>query len=182
MYYHQIGTLYFFILTKDQNVIQTSLLRLDILQNTTNYICHFLPLYFQIEKIYASENWETILPMTELKPGYENTRYHYFPIDPSKTYTHLRLNIFPDGGIARIRTYGVMVPPTTEKLLRREIKGRSLVDLVAMENGGVCEGLSDAHYGHPRNLIKRNRGINMADGWETARRQDRPPVLKVHFC
>lgn len=120
--------------------------------------------------------------MTELKPGYENTRYHYFPIDPSKTYTHLRLNIFPDGGIARIRTYGVMVPPTTEKLLRREIKGQSLVDLVAMENGGVCEGLSDAHYGHPRNLIKRNRGINMADGWETARRQDRPPVLKViHF-
>ena len=48
-----------------------------------------------------------------------------------------------------------------------------------MVNGGVCQGLSDAHYGHPRNLIKPNRGINMGDGWETARRKDRPPILKV---
>ena len=72
-----------------------------------------------------------------------------------------------------------MVPPSPEKLLRYEINGKSLVDLVAMDNGGVCQGLSDAHYGHPRNLIKKNRGFNMADGWETARRQDRPSVLKV---
>ena len=100
-------------------------------------------------------------------------------MDPTKRYTHLRLNIYPDGGVARLRTYGVMVPPSPEKLLRYEINGESLVDLVAMDNGGVCQGLSDAHYGHPRNLIKKNRGFNMADGWETARRQDRPSVLKV---
>ena len=48
-------------------------------------------------------------------------------------------------------------------------------------NGLYFQGLSDAHYGHPRNLIKRGRGINMGDGWETARRKDRPPVLKVGF-
>ena len=78
--------------------------------------------------------------------------------------------------IGRLRTYGVMQPPPIERLLGL---GGSLVDLVAMENGGVCQGLSDAHYGHPRNLIKRGRGINMGDGWETARRKDRPPVLKV---
>ena len=71
-----------------------------------------------------------------------------------------------------------MQPPPIERLLGL---GGSLVDLVAMENGGVCQGLSDAHYGHPRNLIKRGRGINMGDGWETARRKDRPPVLKVSF-
>ena len=117
--------------------------------------------------------------MTDLKPGYEDTRYHYFTVDPTKMYTHIRLNIYPDGGVARLRTYGVMVPPSPEKLLRYEISGESLVDLVAMDNGGVCQGLSDAHYGHPRNLIKKNRGFNMADGWETARRQDRPSVLKV---
>ena len=46
---------------------------------------------------------------------------------------------------------------------------------------GVCQGLSDAHYGHPRNLIKKERGKDMGDGWETARRKDRPPVLKVSF-
>ena len=43
------------------------------------------------------------------------------------------------------------------------------------------QGLSDAHYGHPRNLIKKERGKDMGDGWETARRKDRPPVLKVSF-
>ena len=69
-----------------------------------------------------------------------------------------------------------MQPPPIERLLGL---GGSLVDLVAMENGGVCLGLSDAHYGHPRNLIKKNRGIDMGDGWETARRKDRPAVLKV---
>ena len=114
--------------------------------------------------------------MTELQPGYDSTRMHFFRVkDPNKTYTHLRLNIFPDGGIGRLRTYGVMQPPPIERLL----SNTALVDLVAMENGGVCQGLSDAHYGHPRNLIKRGRGINMGDGWETARRKDRPPVLKV---
>jgi len=130
-----------------------------------------------VEKFYASENWETLVPMTELQPGYDSTRMHFFRVkDSNKTYTHLRLNIYPDGGIGRLRTYGVMQPPPIERLLGL---GGSLVDLVAMENGGVCQGLSDAHYGHPRNLIKRGRGINMGDGWETARRKDRPPVLKV---
>ena len=117
--------------------------------------------------------------MTELKPGYDTTRHHFFEVkDKKKTYTHLRLNIYPDGGIGRLRTYGVMQPPPIEHFLGL---GGSLVDLVAMEHGGVCQGLSDAHYGHPRNLIKRGRGINMGDGWETARRKDRPPVLKVGF-
>ena len=92
-----------------------------------------------------------------------------------------RLNIYPDGGVARLKVFGVMVCPSPERLLRYDIGGKSLIDLVAMDNGGVCEGLSDAHYGHPRNLIKKNRGFNMADGWETARRQDRPPILKVGF-
>lgn len=119
--------------------------------------------------------------MTELKPGYESTRMHYFSVDSDEIYTHLRLNIYPDGGIARLRTYGVLSAPPIERLLRYNIEGASetLVDLVAIENGGVCVSLSDAHYGHPRNLIKRGRGINMGDGWETARRKDRPPILKV---
>jgi allantoicase len=47
-----------------------------------------------------------------------------------------------------------------------------------MVNGGVCMGYSDAHYGHPRNIIQPGRGFNMGDGWETARRLDRPCVLQ----
>ena len=117
--------------------------------------------------------------MTKLKPGYENSRMHYFQVNSDEVYTHLRLNIYPDGGVARLRTFGVTSAPPIERMLTYDYEGKKLVDLVAMENGGVCEGLSDAHYGHPRNLIKPGRGINMGDGWETARRKDRPPILKV---
>lgn len=113
------------------------------------------------------------MPMTKLDAGYQETRFNYFNISNIGKWTHLRLNIFPDGGIARFRVYG-FTTPEWNKINRDE-----LVDLIASENGAVCEGYSDAHYGHPRNLIKPGRGINMGDGWETARRLDRPPVLEA---
>ena len=47
------------------------------------------------------------------------------------------------------------------------------VDLCSVTEGGLCLGYSDAHYGHPRNIIKPGPGVNMGDGWETARRLDR---------
>lgn len=127
---------------------------------------------------YKSDEWETIVPMTKLNPGYESTRYHYFGVASRKTFTHLRLNLFPDGGVARLKTYGVVVP-NVDRLLTYNEDGIDLIDLAAMENGGVCLELSDAHYGHPRNIIRKGRGVNMGDGWETARRLDRPPILKV---
>ena len=48
-----------------------------------------------------------------------------------------------------------------------------------MENGGMCLGYSDAHYGHPRNMIMPREPENMGQGWETARRLDRPEILTV---
>lgn len=71
-----------------------------------------------MEAFYKSEQWETLVPITELRPGYESTRLHYFPLKSSKIYTHLRLNIFPDGGIARLKTYGIMKAPSFDRLLR----------------------------------------------------------------
>ena len=68
-----------------------------------------------MEKLYGSKDWETLVPMTELQPGYDTTRHRFFRMkDPNKTYTHLRLNIYPDRGIGRLRTYGVMQPPLIE--------------------------------------------------------------------
>ncbi len=78
-------------------------------------------------------------------------------------FTHVRLNIFPDGGIARFRVYGevsIQIQDQTQTL-----------DLLALENGGRVIAYSDAHFGHPRNLINPGRGINMGDGWETKRRR-----------
>lgn len=127
-------------------------------------------MFNQVSKI-DSENWTEILPMTELRPGYPETRHNYFKIDSAQPWTHLRLNMYPDGGIARLRVYG-----EAKKDLQQESE---IIDLVSMKNGGVCKGYSNAHYGHPRNLIRPGDGINMGDGWETARRLDRPAVLQA---
>ena len=87
-------------------------------------------------------------------------------------FTHVRLNIFPDGGVARLRVYGVSVPR-----LPLSSSPSSPLELSSARLGGLCLGYSDAHYGHPRNMIKTEAAVNMGDGWETARRLDRPPVL-----
>jgi len=117
-----------------------------------------------------SEKWTTIVEMSSLGAGYKDTCKSYFTAKGKGPFTHIRLNIFPDGGVARMRIYGVAVPSLPDSSF-------SLVDLVSANMGGVCIGYSDAHYGHPRNMIKTGRGKDMGDGWETARRLDRPPVL-----
>ncbi|XP_074103885.1 putative inactive allantoicase [Cotesia typhae] len=119
-----------------------------------------------------SENWTTIVPQTELQPGYEATRRQNFHSTSTEQWTHLRLNLFPDGGIARLRAYGLIIPQKPREFAER-------IDLVAQQNGGVCEEYSNAHYGHPRNLIKSGNSSSMKDGWETARRLDRPPIIQI---
>lgn len=120
-----------------------------------------------------SDEWTELLSMTPLAAGYEDTRHDYFHIDTDQVCTHIRVNIYPDGGIARLRVYGE-VRPNIENLLKV-----NEVDVIALQNGGACIDFSNAHYGHPRNLIKPGRGVNMGDGWETARRLDRPEILEI---
>ena len=124
----------------------------------------------------ATEVWTEILPMTELKPGNPATAHNFFVINNSERWTHVRLNIYPDGGVARLRVYGLAVKDWTQMIMTNK---EMIVDLAAMENGGAVVGWSNMHYGHPRNLIAPGPGINMGDGWETARRVDRPSVLEL---
>lgn len=103
--------------------------------------------------------WQNILKNSLLGPS----DHHIFNIDTEQVFTHIRLNIYPDGGVARFRVYGevqIQVKDSTQTL-----------DLLALENGGRVIAYSDAHFGHPRNLINPGRGINMGDGWETKRRR-----------
>ncbi|GBP05442.1 Allantoicase [Eumeta japonica] len=125
----------------------------------------------QIE-LLVSERWEELIPKTPLRPGYEHSRHNYQKVVSDEAWTHIRVNMYPDGGIARLRVFGEArpAPPLSDEL----------VDLASMLSGGVCQGFSNAHYGHPRNTIKPGRGVNMGDGWETARRLDRPEVLRAN--
>ena len=103
--------------------------------------------------------WTEILGQTEL----EGDTHHYLAIESDSIWTHLRLNIFPDGGIARLRVYGEVQTDFSA------VAGT--VDLVALENGGRAIDCSDEHYGSMHNLNVAGRGVNMGDGWETARRR-----------
>ena len=106
-------------------------------------------------------SWTEVLPPVELQGG----SHHYHDIDGQTQFTHLRLNIFPDGGVARLRVYG-LIQPDWSKYGPDEI-----IDLVALESGGQAIACSDEHYGSIHNLNAPGRGINMGDGWETARRR-----------
>ena len=105
--------------------------------------------------------WSSILEKSSLNPGSQNL----FAVKNDETWTHVRLNIFPDGGVARLRIYGVVVPDWS-KLKRGE-----LVDLAAVENGGVVLACSDMFFSSMNNLIMPGRAENMGDGWATKRRR-----------
>ncbi len=106
--------------------------------------------------------WTEVLPATSLK----GNSHHYLPVSAEGRFTHLRLNIYPDGGVARLRVYGT---PATDWSKRDK---SALYDLVAAENGGRIVGWNDAHFGLPHNLLMPGRGVNMGDGWETRRRRE----------
>ncbi|KAG7316505.1 hypothetical protein KOW79_020046 [Hemibagrus wyckioides] len=120
-----------------------------------------------------SESWEEIVPVKMLRPGYSDSCHNFFSVTYPHRVTHIRLNMYPDGGIARLRVYGVGQRNWSS------VSSQEEMDLVTLVNGGVCVGYSDAHFGHPRNMIGLGRADSMADGWETARRLDRPKVLTM---
>jgi allantoicase len=115
-----------------------------------------------LDRVTGGEvRWEPVLAKSQLKGDSEN----FFETNSKKRVTHLRLSIFPDGGVARLRVHGNVVPD--EKIFA---DGRE-VDLAALENGGIVIGASDMHYGNPQNLIMPGRSTHMGDGWETRRRR-----------
>lgn len=106
--------------------------------------------------------WHELIGKTPL----QGDAHHYLSVADARTWTHLRLHIYPDGGVARLRVYGVAhcdwaALPQGEK-----------VDLVAMQRGGRALACNDMHFGHMSNLIAPGHGLNMGDAWETRRRRE----------
>jgi allantoicase len=109
----------------------------------------------------AGAEWVTIVPRSALAGDSRNQ----FPVTAPERFTHVRLSIYPDGGVARLRVYGDAVPDP-----RLFPDGR--FDLAALEHGGRVVGCSDMFYGSPANLIMPGLARVMGEGWETARRRD----------
>jgi allantoicase len=109
-------------------------------------------------------SWKPLLETTPLA----GNQHHLLPLPAAQAtlFSHLRLNIFPDGGIARLRVYGRAGRVTTTA----DDAGR--IDLAALVNGARALAWNDAHFGCVTNMLLPGRGIDMGDGWETRRRRE----------
>jgi allantoicase len=108
----------------------------------------------------AGADWRPLVPRSRLAGDSRNE----FPVDPAHRVTHVRLTIHPDGGVARLRVHGEVVPDP--RLLP------DVLDLAAVEHGGRVEACSNMFYGSPQNLLAPGLARVMGEGWETARRRD----------
>lgn len=109
-----------------------------------------------------STEWQPLIPATPLR----GDDHCFCEIVSGRPWTHLRLHLYPDGGLARLRVYG---KPHRDW---KNLDTSTAINLLALENGGDQVAWSDAHYGEPRKLLRPGRGINMGDGWETRRRRE----------
>lgn len=138
----------------------------------TSFFTGNYPPHASIEAAYVEggdpdepTEWVEILSKTSLGPS----QHHYVEIDDqakrADVWTHLRLHIYPDGGVARLRVFGAA------HFDWDRVDASAEVDLAYIFHGARALAWSDAHYGSPERMLGPGRGINMGDGWETARRR-----------
>lgn len=104
--------------------------------------------------------WETILGKQACGPS--RRQAWKLAKETENAFTHVKLMMYPDGGIARFRLFGTAIPVFPESV-------DEVFDLAATVNGGVAVKCSDQHFGSRENLLLPGRGVDMGDGWETKR-------------
>jgi allantoicase len=130
---------------------------------------HFLgnhPPFASIDAVNETEgsdlevaSWKEVLSKSPLAPGSQN----FFAIEDKNVYSHLRLNIYPDGGVARLKVYGEVFKEWGK------VKVDETIDLASILNGAKAILCNDMFFSHMDNLLFPGKGINMGDGWETKR-------------
>lgn len=139
----------------------------------TNHFLGNYPYYASVEALESGNDdplalredphWLEILPKSPLRAGSHNV---FVAAQSSARWTHVKLNIYPDGGVARFRVYGKPVVDFSQ------YKDNDVLDLAAIEHGGLVECCNDMFYSSPANMLLPGRGLNMGDGWETKRRRE----------
>ena len=134
----------------------------------TSYFTGNFPPFFSLEGCYSSEipndddDWILLKTKTSLIGDKKNN----FDIKSNKTLNYIRLQIFPDGGVARLRLFGEV------KYDWGKFKNNELIELSSLNLGGSIVAFNNAHYGDVSALLSEGRGKTMGDGWETRRRRE----------
>src|ERR1700759_2264779 len=114
------------------------------------------PVFEEIAAGSDAVTWREIVPRV-LVTG---DARHNFKVSSGRRATHVRLNIFPDGGVARLRVHGDVVPDPAL------LEGLT-IDLAALENGADIAARSDQNsFSAPRNIISPRLARVMGGGWE----------------
>ena len=101
--------------------------------------------------------WSTIVGKSKTKAN----SHHFFNVKNKNYFTHVKLNIFPDGGVARLRIYGSMK-------IKNKLSNK-IQNLTSVLNGAVPIACNNEHFGRAENILAPGIGKNMGDGWETRR-------------
>ncbi len=110
----------------------------------------------------TDNQWTELIPKSYIRAHRQNL----FDCDNHRLWKFIRLRIYPDGGVARLRAYGNV------KIQSNQFVDGELIDLASTLNGGKVLDASDSFFSSPQNLLMPGRGENMGDGWETKRRRD----------
>ncbi len=121
----------------------------------------FVDGYPSVEDLVEKTQWTTLVERTGVNGDTRNP----FPVDSPRRWSHVRLSIYPDGGVARFRVHG-------EGVLNPDFADGMTIDLAALENGGRITACSNMFYSSPNNLLLPGTARTMGDGWETSRRRD----------
>ncbi|XP_029168341.1 probable allantoicase [Nylanderia fulva] len=137
-----------------------------------NFGTHATPEELSRIEWLQSQTWPYLIVPQPLNPGYVSMNKKFFHINNGAEFTHLRLNLIPDGGISRLRVYGkvIVIPGYT-------LPEKKEIDLISKIYGGTCIAYSSCYNNaHPNNLIKCSDPVNEDDGWHTAR-----SLMRYHF-
>ncbi|MDE0025463.1 MAG: allantoicase [Spirochaetaceae bacterium] len=110
----------------------------------------------------AATEWTTLVAPAPIGPD----SHHRFDVAGAGVVTHVRLNLLPDGGVARLRVFGRPHPDWGA------LAERGAVDLGCARNGAVAVAWNNSHYGHPSNILRPDRARDAGEGWETRRRRE----------
>jgi len=134
----------------------------------TSYFTGNFPPFFSLEGIYnetepnKDSNWKSLIAKTNLVGDCKNN----FELNLKEKFNFVRLQIFPDGGVARIRLFGEV------KYNWDRFNNEEIIELSSLKLGGSILAYNNAHYGDVSALLSEGRGKTMGDGWETRRRRE----------
>ena len=106
--------------------------------------------------------WKTLIDKKKTKAN----SHHMFKSSSKSIFTHIKLNIFPDGGVARLRLYG-SISKENNKF------GNKTINLASLLNGASVIACNNEHFGKAENILAPGKAKNMGDGWETRRRRNK---------